>query len=374
MIAVIADDITGAAEIAGIGLRFGLKVSLVTQLETLPDCDLLVYATDTRSMPENEAVGITQKIIKQLLQLGVEQFYKKTDSALRGHIISELKMLMSEIGVDKALLIPQNPSRGRIIKNGIYYINNKPLHHTSFADDPEFPATTSEVTEYLNDVININSHTEITGKGIYIGNASNGEDINGYLVNNNCELLLAGGADLFIGYLLSMGKLVLDKSFEFNGLQNRNSILICGSTVNHSLTEFDYFKRKNVQFCNIPEAVFEGNDPQKWINELNEIYSLAKSIVIQINYPSKGGKEYALRLRNIMADVTYSLVNTYQPQELLIEGGSTAFAILNKLNWTNFHLTNEITPGVVRMSLIDNPDIYITLKPGSYSWGNKIFA
>lgn len=150
MIAVIADDITGAAEMAGIGFRYGLRTSLVTEVsEALPDCDILVVATDTRSMAEEEAVAETRRVVRRLWDAGVRKFFKKTDSALRGHVVPELIVLLEELPYTRVVYLPQNPSKGRVIKEGVYYINGKPLHETSFAFDPEFPATTSVVTERL---------------------------------------------------------------------------------------------------------------------------------------------------------------------------------------------------------------------------------
>ena len=110
MIAVIADDITGAAEIAGIGFRYGLSVSLLTdKSRVLSPCDLLVYATDTRSMTEAEAVAETRTVAAYLHeQPGVGRIFKKTDSALRGHVEAELRALMDVLGLSRTLFLPDS--------------------------------------------------------------------------------------------------------------------------------------------------------------------------------------------------------------------------------------------------------------------------
>ena len=56
---VIADDITGAAEMAGIAWSKGYDVRLMIQGDEWP---LSVIATDTRSMTEAEAVAETRRI------------------------------------------------------------------------------------------------------------------------------------------------------------------------------------------------------------------------------------------------------------------------------------------------------------------------
>ncbi len=374
MLVVIADDITGAAEIAGIGFRFGLNVRLVTHPEASPDCDLLVYATDTRSMSENEAAKETERVIRKLQRLGFTHFYKKTDSALRGHIIAEIEVIMKELGLHKTLLIPQNPSRGRVIKDGVYWINSQLISETSFADDPEFPVLTSDVKEYLKHVKVIDKDKGIREGGVFIANASGSGDIRQHIRNvENDKILFAGGADFFTEYLHSLGKTAYKEPVGFEGLGDKDFIMVCGSTVNHSLHELDYFKRRRAEFCSMPLNVFEGDDPAEWYRQLEQLYLRDKSIVVSIGHPPKGGKENAVRLRNMMGEITCRLVGSLMPQELLIEGGATTFAILGRLGWSDFQLTDEIAPGVVRMPLPDNADIHVTFKPGSYGWGEQIF-
>ena len=62
MIAVIADDFTGAAEIGGVGLRYGLKVVIKTSVDDPEEADLMIMATDTRSMTAEEAFREVEKV------------------------------------------------------------------------------------------------------------------------------------------------------------------------------------------------------------------------------------------------------------------------------------------------------------------------
>ena len=55
------------------------------------------------------------------------------------------------------------------------------------------------------------------------------------------------------------------------------------------------------------------------------------------------------------------------PNHLIIEGGATAWATLQTLGWSQFQIVNQIAPGVVQMRAENGT--YITLKPGSYPWG-----
>ena len=161
MIIVIADDITGAAEIAGAALRYKLNTMLTIGYADVPQStQVWVIATDTRSVSRADAVNTVNGIIGRLDKKD-NILFKKTDSVLRGHVAAELNAMLKGMRYSKALLIPQNPSRGRIIRDGIYYINGEPVDKTQFRHDPEFPITTSEVRNILG--VEVNVHNEQSG-------------------------------------------------------------------------------------------------------------------------------------------------------------------------------------------------------------------
>ena len=196
---VIADDITGAAEIAGIAFSKGQEVRLLCS--SLVNCDgvavneTTVIATDTRSMSEVEAVAETRHILRPLSLEGDggRLLFKKTDSALRGHVVAELTALMESTGYQRAVYLPANPTKGRVIKNGLYYINKVPIHETAFSYDPEFPAKTSVLKERFPDA---------EANGIIMPDAESMDDIRNIIgLYNDGKTLFAGAADLFSALL-----------------------------------------------------------------------------------------------------------------------------------------------------------------------------
>src|SRR5579872_7468068 len=110
MIAVLADDLTGAAELGGIGVRHGLRTELCLAVPVETAADLLVIAGDSRSKGQAAAVEEMQSLTRQLRNLRPEWIYKKTDSVLRGHVLAEIKAHMPVLGLEGALLVPANPA------------------------------------------------------------------------------------------------------------------------------------------------------------------------------------------------------------------------------------------------------------------------
>lgn len=206
MIVVIADDFTGAAELAGIGIRYGMRTEVwmgetlvgmetVARTETLAGAktladpvELLVIATDTRSMRREDAVEETLRMSRAVLKLRPEWVYKKTDSVLRGHVVSELSALMEVLGMEKTLLAPANPALGRTISGGRYYINGVPIHETSFYNDPEFPVRSPEVREMLGGSLD---------ERIVVGDVEAAGDLYNLARSINENTLAAGGGGIF---------------------------------------------------------------------------------------------------------------------------------------------------------------------------------
>lgn len=372
MLTVIADDITGAAEIAGIALRHGLKTVLTTDgTASLSDAEVAVIATDTRSDSEENAVKTVEKITKCVAKEG-NTLFKKTDSVLRGHIAAELKAILKAASLSNALLIAQNPSKGRVIIDGTYYIKGVRLSETDFRHDPEFPALSSSAKDLLRSdvsVLNIDEST-IPNSAICVANAANDDEIRRQLSKASATTLLAGGADLFDILLQTRYANAEQCNTPTPTLPTvQRSIIVCGSTQSKSITEEPYIKAAGSREELMPDDVFNGGNADRWIEHLTAQYLTHKSLIIGIGQRENAGKDCALRLKSIMAEATMRLASAATPDLLIIEGGATAYSTLLRLNWGVFQLHREYAPGVVSMK---HGDTEIVLKPGSYPWG-KLF-
>ena len=364
---VIADDITGAAEIAGIAFSKGHQVSLVCGSSVC--CDIVaaqttVIATDTRSMSESEAIIETHRITSHLSPL-TPHLFKKIDSALRGHVVAELSALMEDTGFQRAVYLPANPSKGRIIKNGVYYIKevrgekqeirDVPISETAFSYDPEFPAKTSFLRERFPNA---------ESKDIIMPDAENEEDIRRVIAKyNDGKTIFAGAADLFSALLSPQVNPQISnlkpQTSNLSPLTSKDTLILCGSTQSKPLD-------LSIPVAPMPRKVYDGNhDISLWDTSA---YIGSHSLILTIPYTHRTGKEAAVHLRTVMAQKTMELVAQHRPDHLIIEGGATAWATLKTLGWTQFDIVGQIAPGVVQMCA-DNGTL-VTLKPGSYPWGN----
>lgn len=369
MIIVISDDITGAAELGGIALRYGLSIIITTNVtNVLPQADILIIATDTRSCSEPDSVSIIKQIMYKLKEYTVT-IYKKTDSVLRGHVVPEINTIIFESNYNNALLLPQNPSKGRIIKNGIYYINGIELSRTEFKNDPEYPIYSSSVDTLLNKsakILDINN-TVLHGNNIYIADAKNEEEIMLQLSKAHKKTLLAGGADFFNCIIKKEFKIYPHKKNAVKMPDVTRCIIVCGSTQSNSLINEPYIKRHNGYEAIMPDEVFNGYELDKWILRLKYLYKQHKTMILSVGKRENKGKIYAMHIKHAMAEATKALVDEYRPDILVIEGGATAYSIIQNLKWYNLKFKTEYSPGIVSMLYYETE---VILKPGSYSWNN----
>jgi uncharacterized protein YgbK (DUF1537 family) len=377
MIVVIADDFTGAAELGGIGLRYNLKVEVNTRVNLQSTADLLIVATDTRSMSKAEAVAEMEKVTEEVAKLNPTLIYKKVDSVLRGYVAEELIAHIQKLNYSGALLVPANPGLGRTIVNGQYLVNNEPLHLTHFAKDPEFPAKTSSVIGLLdNRGINISSqkHTkELNFEGITIGDAVDHDELKAWAQRSH-NLLLAGASNFFTALL---DQLLLKKEpvEQVKPRVFENPMLIVSGTAFKKSTDaIRQLKADGSPVSYMPAKIVcqsEINESEylQWSNQiLGYIAKFGKAIIAIDPQNEQITNNQSPLLRAKTAIIVALVLKQLRVSELLIEGGSTAAAILKQAGISKMFPLEELAPGVIRMSADDDSDMYITIKPGSYAW------
>ena len=369
MIVVIADDITGAAELAGIGHRHGLKVMVSGDVDPLEVPELLVIYTNSRSMKKDEAVDLMEDLTKKAAALKPALFYKKTDSVLRGHVVAELKAHMKVLKLNKSLLVPVNPSIGRTISNGHYYVGNEPAHQTGFASDPEFPVQSSDVKKMLgdNNVILLQPGGILPDAGNIVGEASTDADIKVWAGYCTAAVLFAGGASFFRALLKASG--VEETEQESSDFTPPSPMLFVSGTTYRKSIERLRSQQSVVSW--MPGAIYSADrinatDISSWSKEVLDVVSKKGMAMMAIGEHEVKGN--AGHLREVLTETVRTVVKEAGIRELVVEGGSTAFSIIEKLQWFSFVPTQELQQGVVRMRLKGPGNIHLTIKPGSYDW------
>lgn len=156
MIGVIADDVTGATDVAAALSRAGLRTMLVLTTdidETAADADAVVIGLKTRSMPIGAAVERSTAALSLLQRLGADRFYVKYcstfDSTDEGNIGPITEALAARLGVATVVTTPAAPLHGRTVYQGHLFVGDTPLHETHMRDHPVTPMRDSSVLRLL---------------------------------------------------------------------------------------------------------------------------------------------------------------------------------------------------------------------------------
>jgi uncharacterized protein YgbK (DUF1537 family) len=364
MIAVIADDFTGAAELAGISLRYGLSVSVHLDNDIDADADVVIISTDSRSMQKAAAIYCTADAVEAIMEHQPSLFYKKIDSVLRGYVIDEIKVQMELSEKSKAFILPANPSLQRTISDGEYFINGKKITETAFINDPEFPISSAGITAMLHDeTVQVLKHNDwLPLEGIVIGEAETITDVKAWAATIDESWMMVGAGDFYTALLR---RHYVIQSQTKDELESPH-LYVCG-------TAFEERKEfiKKLNCC----SYLPRNITEEWLQETCSILKQHEKAVIAIDESN----EPALVLRTVMAKAIKEIVVRENVKEIFIEGGSTAAAILEELNIKKLTPVNELSRGVVRMKVYSPPleglgeaDLFITVKPGSYQLPEEI--
>lgn len=380
MIAVIADDFTGAAEVGGVALRHGLKVVIETDVEMAEDADLLIVATNTRSLPANEAIDVIKRITTQLLRLKPSCIFKKLDSVLRGNIVCELEAQLETMELERSVVIAGNPYFGRVIIDGEYFVNGVPLSETFFAQDPEFPLASSSVKTIVerNDqsVETLSLNDTLPSSGIVFGNVASVEELNQWALQLDNSTMMAGGAG-FLNALLEKKFPEVSSSNEVTYELTPKSLFVFGSAFPKSKVFVDYLLSNGLIFVHMPQEIYFNKDFRSevmiaWADEVITLLQNDIKVVVDITYMGSEEENISLRIQQNVAELVRLVNKKVDITDLLIEGGATTYEILKALNISTLYPFQELDAGVIQMHAKGYQNLCITTKPGSYYWPENI--
>ena len=157
ILGVIADDFTGATDIAGMLVKGGMRTIQtigVPAKGTIPDdVDAVVVALKTRSMPAADAVAQSLAALKVLQDAGCVRFFFKYcstfDSTDAGNIGPVGDALLDALKAKQAIYCPAFPVNGRTIFFGHLFVGDVLLSDSHMRHHPLTPMTDASLVRVL---------------------------------------------------------------------------------------------------------------------------------------------------------------------------------------------------------------------------------
>lgn len=375
-IAVLADDLTGAAEIAALGARCGRRaVILTSDLEPTENPELVVIDTDTRlEAPEIAAQRVYQTSRLEVVA-GAPLLYKKTDSVLRGPVRAELEAIARARGTSRVLLLPANPSLGRIVELGRYRIHGRPVSQTAFARDPHHPVGSDDVVAMLAPagalpVTSLPCGSALPDRGIAIGDAATAADLTAWAQAIDHTTLPAGAAEFFRALLAVRGWTSVTND---PPPQSRGPALLVSGTITPAGPPDD--AAGSPLRHDPPPEVFADPARQRplWHQEVS--HALSRSHVVQVagSGLTLAAPDGSARIRDEFTALVATLHRQAAFTHLVVEGGATASSIVRHLGWHQLEVVHEWAQGVVTMRPSGEARVDLTIKPGSYAWPPRLW-
>ncbi len=152
----IADDLTGATDLAALLSRSGVPVSLRMGSPTeapVNTAAIEIIALKCRTEPVADAVAETRVALAWLLQAGAQRFFWKYcstfDSTPQGNIGPVAEALMDDLGVEQTIYCSAFPENGRSIFMGNLFVGEQPLAESPMKDHPLTPMRDSNLMRLL---------------------------------------------------------------------------------------------------------------------------------------------------------------------------------------------------------------------------------
>ncbi len=157
----IADDFTGATDLANnlvrAGMRVVLTVDVPTQAEPI-DADAVVVALKSRTVPAATAVEQSLRACRWLRRQGARQIYFKIcstfDSTSAGNIGPVIEALMDELNCGFSIATPAFPETGRTVVHGHLFLADTLLSDSGMRHHPLTPMTDANLVRVLQAQLN----------------------------------------------------------------------------------------------------------------------------------------------------------------------------------------------------------------------------
>jgi uncharacterized protein YgbK (DUF1537 family) len=410
----IADDYTGASDLANTLTRQGLRtvqtIGVPADDLKLPEVDAVVVSLKSRSIEAGEAVARSRDAEKWLRSRGAGHILFKIcstfDSTDDGNIGPVMDALRDDCGEKIVLVTPAFPETGRTVYQGNLFVGLVPLNESPLKDHPLNPMHDSNLVRVLArqsktkvGLANLATLTrgvdavrarlsELAGQGI-------GAAIIDAVFDSDLETIGAVAADhrLSVGAsgiglglaraLVKSGKVKPESSAATGAAVGGPAACLAGSCSQATLQQIAKAEAIMPVLHLDPDRVVAGREEARravaWAAE--RVHSgpvlIASSAAPEevAALQSRHGRSHAGHaIEQAMADIAESLVGA-GVRRLIVAGGETSGAVVDRLRIPGFLVGEEIAAGVPVLRAVGtgSGEMLLALKSGNFG-GTEFFS
>lgn len=381
----IADDFTGATDLANNLVRAGMRVLQtigIPDAEIDCDVDAVVVALKSRTIAAEEAVAQSLAAAAWLKRAGATQIYFKYcstfDSTPRGNIGPVTDALMQALGADFTISTPAFPDNGRTVFKGHLFVGDVLLSESGMRDHPLTPMTDANLVRVLQaqsqrkiglieartveagaDAIAQRIHRlRAEGIGVAIVDAISNDD----LMKLGPALLdlplVCGGSGVAIGLPQNFGIASLTQASTLPAATGARAIVSgsCSQATNRQVAHF-IAAGGAAYAIDAMRAVSDSagvvTDALNWAkaglasnaNNPLLIYSTAEPQAVRHIQTRLGVEHVGAQIEGTLADIALGLANL-GVRQLIVAGGETSGACVQALGISQLRIGPQIDTGV----------------------------
>jgi 3-dehydrotetronate 4-kinase len=411
----IADDFTGATDLANNLVRSGMRTTQVIGVPSQPphdEADAVVIALKSRTAPVRDAISESLAALAWLKAQGAEQIYFKYcstfDSTAAGNIGPVTEALMDALNIDFTIVTPAFPDNKRTVFKGYLFVGDALLNESGMQNHPLTPMTDANLVRVLQAQcqrkIGLIDYAAVAAGEAAIRSriaALKREGVSIAIVDaiSNADLMKLGPAlsDLPLVTAGSGVAIGLPQNFSLQHSDQASALPkpiglraivsgSCSTATNRQVIEFT--KAGGATLAVDPLQIASGvdvvGDALAWASARVQngpvlIYSTAEPSAVK-SVQSKIGVEAAgAMVECTLANIARGLVHM-GVQQLIVAGGETSGACVQALGITQMKIGVQIDPGVpwcyaatdvTLNKLLAN--IHIALKSGNFG-GDDFFS
>ena len=404
LLGCIADDFTGATDLANNLVRNGMRVAQtigIPQRDLNAKLDAVVVALKSRNLEPEDAVAQSLEALKYLLAQGAQQIFFKYcstfDSTPRGNIGPVTEALMAALGTDFTIATPAFPDNGRSVFKGYLFVGDQLLSESGMRDHPLTPMTDANLVRVMQaqcqhqvgliEYQHILAGSEAISSCIARLKASNTQIAIVDAVTNDDLYriapalkdlpLITGGSGIAIGLPANFGLCVHPASSKLPAASGYQAI-VSGSCSQATNLQVENFKNLGGATYAVNPLELSEKSVEQLLGEVLTwaeprlslgpvlVYSSASPDQVKAVQSQLGVQAAGNAIENLLGLVAKGLVALGVGQ-LLVAGGETSGACVKALGIDQMQIGQQIDPGVPWCyAEVQNKPLHLALKSGNF--------
>jgi uncharacterized protein YgbK (DUF1537 family) len=412
LLGCIADDFTGATDLANNLVRAGMRVVQAIGVPAGPlaaDVDAVVVALKSRTIAPAEAIAQSLEALRWLQAQGAQQIYFKYcstfDSTPQGNIGPVTEALMEALGCDFTIATPAFPDNKRTVFKGYLFAGEVLLNESGMQNHPLTPMTDPNLVRVLQAQcrrkVGLIDHAVVArgaeaieariaqlkaeGVSIAIVDAVSNDD----LLRMGPALaklpLVTAGSGVAIGLPANFGLAPSSQASALPKAGGRTAVVSGSCSLATNRQVLDFIGRGGAALAIDPLRIAAGVDVAAealaWAAPLIDrgpvlVYSTAEAGAVKSVQGQLGVEEAGAMVERTIAAIARGLVER-GVRQLVVAGGETSGACVQALGIAQMQIGPQIDPGVpwchARSSLAPDAGVHIALKSGNFG-GDDFFT